>query len=417
VLAAGVSAAVGLVAFVGLAAPAIVRALGARRQGQVLATAPLAGALLLWLCDGLVMAAAGQGGEMFPTGAVTGLIGGPLLLVLLPRLRATPPPSQEALHPRLARPGRWILAMAGLAAVLVAVMLAVGRVPEGWRLLDPETLALFLPNRLPRLVAVAASGGLLALAGALLQRLTANPLASPEVLGVSGGAAMGYAGMLFLVAGPSAIVLTLGAAAGGALALAVILGFVLGRNARPERLLLAGVAVSSLAAAVLSVLMAAGTQKSFAVLAWLSGSAATVTAPGAVVLGLALVLLGGLALGLSRWLTALQLGPGIARGLGLPVTAAGGAVVALAGLATGAATILVGPLSFVGLMAPHLARRLGFALVPGHLAGSVAIGAILMLAADFGARMASFPYDLPLGLFASLLGTPWLLWLMLRRPA
>ena len=80
VLAASVSAAVGLVAFVGLAAPAMARALGARRPGQILALAPLTGAVLLSLVDGLVLTAAGYGAEMFPTGAVTGLIGGPLLL-------------------------------------------------------------------------------------------------------------------------------------------------------------------------------------------------------------------------------------------------------------------------------------------------------------------------------------------------
>ena len=119
---------------------------------------------------------------------------------------------------------------------------------------------------------------------------------------------------------------------------------------------------------------------------------------------------------MARWLTILPLGGPVARALGVPLGRARAGIVLIAGLATGAATILVGPLSFVGLMAPHLARRLGLARARDHLAGSVLIGAALMLASDFGARMASFPYDLPLGLFASLLGTPWLIWLMLRRP-
>ncbi|GGB21214.1 Fe(3+)-hydroxamate ABC transporter permease FhuB [Allosediminivita pacifica] len=417
ILAASVSAAVGLVAFVGLAAPALARALGARTQAQRLALAPVCGALLLSLCDGLVLGLAGAGGEMFPTGAVTGLIGGPLLLWLLPRLRATPPPAQEENLPRLSRPAPLLAGLTALTLVLLVLLTLLGRTPEGWTLLDAETARLFLPNRLPRLAGAACAGGLLALAGAVLQRLTGNPLASPEVLGVSGGAAMGYAAVLFTLAAPSALLLTGGAAAGGATALAVILLFVLGRNARPERLLLAGIAVSALAAALLSVLMAAGTTKSFAVLAWLSGSALTMTPAGATALAATLAVLMALSLTLSRWLTLLPLGPQVARALGVPVTSASVAVVALAGIATGAATILVGPLSFVGLMAPHLARRLGLARAPHHLAGSALIGALLMLAADFGARMASFPYDLPLGLFASLLGAPWLTWLMLRRPS
>ncbi|EPX75885.1 Ferric hydroxamate ABC transporter, permease component FhuB [Salipiger mucosus DSM 16094] len=318
--------------------------------------------------------------------------------------------------PRRRHPARLVLILAAACLALMVLLVMVGRVPGGWTILDRESLALFLPNRLPRLAGAAAAGGLLAMAGAVLQRLTGNPLASPEVLGVSGGAAIGYAGVLFLAAAPSAAALTLGAALGGAAALAILTGVVLGRNARPERLLLAGVAVSSLAAALLSVLMAAGTTKSFAVLAWLSGSAAALTGPGALALVGLLLAVGLAALTMTRWLTILPLGPEVARALGVPLAPATLVVVMLAGLATGAATILVGPLSFVGLMAPHLARRLGLSRARDHLLGSAAIGAALMLAADFGARMASFPYDLPLGLFASLLGTPWLIWLMLRRP-
>lgn len=415
-LAASVSATVGLVAFVGLAAPAMARALGARSPRQVLIHAPLAGGLLLSLCDGLVLNAARMGGEMFPTGAITGLIGGPLLLWLLPRLRGTPPPATEEVPRRLRRPGLLLWALLGLTVGALAILALVGRVPGGWALLDRETLMAFLPNRLPRLAGAAAAGGLLALAGALLQRLTANPLASPEVLGVSGGAAMGYAAILFTMASPSAVALTGGAAAGGGLALLVLAWAVLDRDLRPERVLLAGISVSALAAAVLSTLMAAGTMKSFAILVWLSGSAATLGPLGAALLCGMLVVLLGAAIGMVRWLAILPLGGAVARELGVPVRPAWGLIVLVAGLATGAATVLVGPLSFVGLMAPHLARRIGLARAGDHVAGSVLIGAILMLGADFGARMASFPYDLPLGLFASLLGTPWLIWLMLRRP-
>ena len=76
---------------------------------------------------------------------------------------------------------------------------------------------------------------------------------------------------------------------------------------------------------------------------------------------------------------------------------------------------MVGPLSGVGLIAPHRARRMGLARPGDAVTGAALIGALLMLAADFGARMAGFPYELPLGLFASLIGAPWLIWLMMRR--
>ncbi|WP_295045722.1 iron chelate uptake ABC transporter family permease subunit, partial [uncultured Paracoccus sp.] len=152
----------------------------------------------------------------------------------------------------------------------------------------------------------------------------------------------------------------------------------------------------------------------FQILSWLSGSSSAVTMTGALSLAAVAAGLWTGALILGRWLAVLPLGAGVAGGLGLPLRRARLGMIALAGLATGAATVLVGPLSFVGLMAPHLARRLGLARPADHLSGAALIGAGLMLAADFGARMAGFPYELPLGLFASLIGAPWLIWLMTR---
>ncbi|WP_411838888.1 Fe(3+)-hydroxamate ABC transporter permease FhuB [Paracoccus sp. ME4] len=420
VVAAGVSAELGLIAFVGLAAPALARAMGARGIAALLGLSPVLGALILSVSDGLVLAWAGAGGETFPTGALTGLVGGPLLIWLLPRLRGSTPPGTEAGDgpaPRLARPGPWLLALALLLIVAGALMLWIGRVPGGWAVLEPQALAAFLPMRLPRLIAAAGAGAALALAGAILQRLTANPLASPEVLGVSGGAALGYAGAVFALATPGLAAQGLSTAAGAALALAVVLGVTARRDMPPERVLLAGIAVSALASAVLSAMMAVGDARAWAILAWLSGSSAAATLPGALALaGLALAVWAA-ALALSRWLALLPLGPAVAGGLGLDPRRARVVLIALAGIATGAATLITGPLSFVGLMAPHLARRMGLARPADQLTGAALIGAGLMLAADFGARMAGFPYELPLGLFASLIGAPWLIWLMTRRPA
>ncbi len=416
-MAAAVSAELGLIGFVGLAAPALARTLGARRMEDVLWLAPLIGALILSLCDGLVLAVAGAGGEMFPAGALTGLIGGPLLIWLLPRLRGSTPPGTEAAEgpaPRLARPGRALAVMAVAVALAALVLVWIGRVPGGWAVLDGQSLRDFLPMRLPRLVAAAAAGALLAIAGAVLQRLTANPLASPEVLGVSGGAALGYAAAVFALAAPGTAATLAGAAVGGAGALALVALFAACRDMPPERVLLAGIAVSSLAAAVLSALMASGDARAWAVLAWLSGSSARVTPQGAA--SLAVLALGawGSALAARRWLALLPLEAGVSQGLGLRLAPARLALILLAGLGTGAATVLVGPLSFVGLMAPHMARRMGLARPGDHVTGAALAGAGLMLAADFGARMAGFPYELPLGLFATLLGAPWLLFLLMR---
>lgn len=418
VLAAAVSAELGLIAFVGLAAPALARTMGLRGIGPLLAVSPLIGALILSVCDGVVLSIAGQGGEMFPTGALTGLIGGPLLIWLLPRLRGSTPPGTEAAEgpaPRSRHPGRILAALALVLVVSALVLVWIGRVPGGWAVLDAESFAAFLPMRLPRLIAAAAAGAALALAGAVLQRLTANPIASPEVLGVPGGAALGYAGTVFAVAAPTAVMLGAGSMLGGALALGLVALFTARRDMPAERVLLAGIAVSAFASAVLAAIMAAGDARSWQILGWLSGSSSAVGMGAALGLaGMALALWVA-ALGTRRWLTVLPLGYGVAGGLGLPLRRARLVLIALAGLATGAATILVGPLSFVGLIAPHLARRMGLARPGDAVTGAALIGALLMLAADFGARMAGFPYELPLGLFASLIGAPWLIWLMMRR--
>ena len=418
VLAAAVSAELGLIAFVGLAAPALARTMGLRGIGPLLAVSPLIGALILSVCDGVVLSIAGQGGEMFPTGALTGLIGGPLLIWLLPRLRGSTPPGTEAAEgpaPRSRHPGRILAALALVLVVSALVLVWIGRVPGGWAVLDAESFAAFLPMRLPRLIAAAAAGAALALAGAVLQRLTANPIASPEVLGVSGGAALGYAGTVFAVAAPTAVMLGAGSMLGGALALGLVALFTARRDMPAERVLLAGIAVSAFASAVLAAIMAAGDARSWQILGWLSGSSSAVGMGAALGLaGMALALWVA-ALGTRRWLAVLPVGYGVAGGLGLPLRRARLVLIALAGLATGAATILVGPLSFVGLIAPHLARRMGLARPGDAVTGAALIGALLMLAADFGARMAGFPYELPLGLFASLIGAPWLIWLMMRR--
>lgn len=417
ILAAAVSAELGLIAFVGLAAPALARTLGAISIPRLLSLSPLIGALILSLCDGVVLLVAGQLGEMFPTGALTGLIGGPLLIWLLPRLRGSTPPGTERAEgpsPRRNQPAPLLVGLALNLVIAALVLVWIGRVPGGWAVLDAESFAAFLPMRLPRLIAAASAGAALAIAGAILQRLTANPLASPEVLGVSGGAAMGYAAVVYLVATPTAVALTLGTMAGGALALVLIAAFVSRRDMPAERVLLAGIAVSALASALLSAAMALGDIRSFQILGWLSGSSSAVTMRGATVLaGLATVVWIA-ALVARRWLAVLPLGTGLAGGLGLPLQLARMLLIGLAGVATGAATVLVGPLSFVGLMAPHVARRLGLARPGDHLTGAALIGAGLMLAADFGARIAGFPYELPLGLFASLIGAPWLIWLMMR---
>ena len=414
-LAAFVAAAVGLVSFIGLAAPALTRAFGVRRSSSVLFLSPLLGGLLLWFCDGLVQLLASTTAEVFPTGAVTALIGGPLLLWLLPKIRPTDVTSGEGAEPAKRRQLAALLPVLVLMAVLVFAGLVIGRGPEGWTMLTTGDLESLLPFRWPRLAAAMAAGGLLAMAGALLQRLTGNPMASPEVIGVSGGAGLGFAAAITIFPAAGLFELFSGAGIGAALVMILVLFFAVRRHLAPEKILLAGIAVSSLCSAVLSALLAIGDQRAWQILAWLSGSGSTATPASAVFLAIMSAVLLAASLSLTRWLTILPLGRDVPVSLGLPLSVARIAVIAVAGIATGAASLLVGPLSFVGLMAPHIALRAGFTMPRGHLLASFLFGAVLMALSDLGARTVTFPYELPLGLFAALAGAPYLIWLSGRR--
>lgn len=406
-LTASVAANVGLVSFIGLAAPAIVRGLGVRKPGTVLVAAPLAGAILLWLCDGGVQWLGSGLGETFPTGAVTALIGGPLLLWLIPRVRSSASAGgSSAIFARAsATKAMFLLALLAIAAFLA---LSLVRTPDGWSLLTGRDFVELLPLRWPRLLAAAAAGSLLAMAGAILQRLTGNPLASPEVVGVSGGAGIGFAIALTLFATPNNFQLLVCAAIGAFAAMIVVLSFASQRHLSPNRLLLAGISVSSFASAVLSVFLAIGDQKSWQILAWLGGSSASATPDTGIFLAVLGVCVTLAALLLTRWLTILPLGQTTPVSLGLPVGMARMSTILLACIASAAASLLVGPLSFVGLMAPHMTRRMGFDRAASHVLASAILGALLMTIADLGARNATFPYELPLGLFAALVGAPYL---------
>ncbi|MFP5513177.1 MAG: Fe(3+)-hydroxamate ABC transporter permease FhuB [Alphaproteobacteria bacterium] len=419
-LAASVTAEVGVIGFVGLAAPALAHLSGARTQAQKLVAAPLIGAVLLWVTDGMVQLLAGANGERVPTGAATALLGGPLLLWLLPRLRMfewpslnnRPAPSRRSPRPRLLI---GLIALLGLAAMALA--LTVGYGPDGWSVASGPLLDRLLAWRGPRVAVAAAAGAMLAAAGMLLQRITANPLASPEILGVGTGSGVGLTAALFLVAAPGIGIQIAASAAGAVLVLAAMLALSLRAGFGPERLLLAGIAMSALCSAVLTAVIATGTPQAFTLLRWLSGSTNDAGPADAwFCAGAAVLLLAALPLA-SRWLEILPLGDVTARSVGLPVQRCRILLVLFAGLLTAAAALFVGPLSFVGLIAPHLARLAGLGRASEQGIGAVLIGAGLMVVSDWLARTVAFPYQLPLGLFAALLAGPYLIWLLSRSGA
>ncbi|CCV15249.1 Fe(3+)-hydroxamate ABC transporter permease FhuB [Mesorhizobium sp. STM 4661] len=416
-MATTVVAEVGVIGFVGLAAPALATLSGARTLRQKLLAAPLIGAILLWLTDGLVQLAAGTGGERIPTGAGTALLGGPVLLWLLPRLRMLEWPNLGAhgASPRKAGHPLLIVLLLLLAMLLAAgVALVLGRGPAGWSVAGGEMLSDLAAWRAPRIGVAAAAGAMLAAAGVVIQRVTGNPLASPEVLGVGTGAGAGLTAVLALsvTAAPGWQL------AGSVLGSLVVLIAMLAIGARAkfgaERLLLAGVALSALCSAIITATIAMGNAQSYVLLRWLSGSTSQATGIDAWLMVACLVLLTLPLFLAARWLDILPLGENTARGLGLPVANGRLTLIVLAAILTALAAMFVGPLSFVGLIAPHLARLVGFARARAQLAGAVLVGALLMIVSDWLSRMAAFPYELPVGLFASLLGGPYLVHLLAK---
>lgn len=415
-LAASVIAQVGVIGFVGLAAPAFARLSGARTPAQILWRAPLVGALLLSIADSLVQASATGTGDLIPTGAAVGLLGGPLLLWLLPRVRATTPPQPGPHGPARRLAHRWravgLLLAGGL--LLGFLTLVLGRNEEAWTFAWGDLFADLLPFRAPRMLAAACAGGLLGAAGALMQRLTGNPLAGPEVLGVSAGAGVGIAVALLALDAPGQGVMMAGSAGGALAALLFILLMGARTGFGPERMLLAGVALGCLGLAILSAVFAAGGWNTFLLLGWLAGSTDRVGAREALLLAAATVLLLAPLPVLGRWMAILPLGAPVSRALGVPLAASRLALSLLAALMTAVAAFFVGPLSLAGLLGPHIARLLGFGGGVAFLFASTLIGAELLMLADWLGRVVAFPYQIPVGFFAALIGGPYLIFLLQR---
>lgn len=416
-MATTVAAQVGVIGFIGLAAPALATLSGARSLKQRLMLAPLIGAILLWLTDGLVQALAGSGGERVPTGAATALIGGPLLIWLLPRLKLFEWPSLAGGTTQVRRAARPILLLAILAALaclVFAMAAALGRGPDGWTLATGQRLIDLADLRIPRLVAAASAGAMLGIAGVVIQRITSNPLAGPEILGVGMGAGAGLAAVLLISATAGLGWQMSGSALGALIVLLSILALGARGSLGPERLLFAGIAANALCSAVLTAIIALGNQQSYMLLQWLSGSTGQVGNPEALAGVAGLCILAPPLFLAARWLDLFPLGPAAAQALGLAVGRARFTLIACAALLTALAALFVGPLSFIGLIAPHLARLIGLGKARQQLCGALLIGAALMALSDWLARMAAFPYQLPIGLFAALLGGPYLITLLAR---
>ncbi|MDF7676105.1 Fe(3+)-hydroxamate ABC transporter permease FhuB [Neisseriaceae bacterium ESL0693] len=403
----------GMMGFIGLAAAALTSQLGARTLKSRCMVVFLLGALLLWLTDNLITLIDIYTHLTIPTGAVTALIGAPLLLWLMFRTRQQSGGIVHATIQPLRLPERQTMIWISVFTLLMLLIsLGVSKGQAGWLISYQYDL---LNLRWPRLMAAAAAGVLLANAGVLLQRLTHNPMASPELLGISASVGLGVLLAVLLLNVVVGSVLFWLVGIGAAL---LSLFFIMLLNYRsqmsPNKIMLTGIALAALTDAFIRVWNSSGDFRVLQMLTWLSGSTYHVQPP----LALLLAILAGLMLIISclgsRWLALLGLEATVAQSVGVPVMLARVCLVTLAAVMTAIATIAIGPLSFVGLLAPHMARMLGARLPRQQLILSAMIGVILMMLADWLGRQLLFPYEIPTGLMATLLGGIYFLILMRR---
>lgn len=407
---------VGLIGFIGLGAASLVNALGIHHIGKRVVAAFGFGALILWLTSNIVLLLEPVLGMIIPAGAMTGILGAPLIIWLILQRRRQ---SIEVVTPMIVRaPSQvnfwyWGLGLALLIAMANLLVQDIG----GWGL--STEWALTAQYRLPRSLSAAATGVMLATAGVLLQTLTRNPMASPEVLGVSSGAALGVVlGFLFLpslgiAAGVGSLLLTglLGASA------VLILIIWLARRVSSGYLLLVGIGIAAMMDGVMHLVKLSGDPSLQAMLSWLSGTTYS-TEPATVWYLMAIAaLLYTLSLVMIKPLRVMGLGPSVARNLGVAVNWVTLAILVLVAALSTASTLAVGPLSFVGLMVPHLATSVGAVKLERQLPMAAFMGAAVMVVADWIGRYVIFPYELPAGTVAALIGGGYFLWLIRRIPA
>lgn len=285
---------------------------------------------------------------------------------------------------------------------------------DAWRVLlgqgSDDARFVVMELRLPRMAMAVVTGLTLAVAGALLQALTRNPLAEPGLLGVSGGSAFAVA--IAILLGASSATMTTLVAQTGALAgcsLVMLATRSRGMAADPVRLVLAGATVTGLLLSLTSVLMLADQRAADEIRFWITGSIAGTPLSHLRAVLPSLAVAGLLVLMVAAPLAALSLGERTALSLGHRPGRIRSLVVLAVALLVGAATALAGPLVFAGLVVPFIARAVAGPDIRRTLWLCVPIGPALILMADTLARVIAAPAEMPLGVITALIGAPVLL--------
>ncbi|HEY5875859.1 MAG TPA: iron chelate uptake ABC transporter family permease subunit [Ilumatobacteraceae bacterium] len=311
-----------------------------------------------------------------------------------------------------------VLAVVGFVAFVVSISVGDFPIPLGDVLpavfgfggADSDFIVRQL--RLPRALTAVLVGAAFGLSGAIFQSLARNPLASPDIIGITAGASAS-AVFIIVVIGGSGYAVSVGALIGALLTATVIYLLAYRRGVSSYRLILVGIGISAMLSAVTSYLLTrAEIYDAQRATVWLTGSLNGRGWDQVRPVAAAMVLLVPAVLFLTRPLRTMQLGDDTAKGLGVPVERTRAALV-LVGVALAAvATAAAGPVAFVAFVAAPIARRLVNApltIVPAALAG-----AVLLLVSDLVARRIFAPTELPVGVVTGIIGAPYLIWLLAR---
>ncbi|WCN79502.1 iron ABC transporter permease [Micromonospora sp. LH3U1] len=425
----------GPIAFVGLAAPVVVRLAANRigvlsRHGFLIPACGLVGALLVLLADDVLRAVLGaQAAASIPTGIPTSLLGAVVIVILALRLRDAgsaryAPRALVALRSR-----RRFLTVAVVAAGLLVAAVLVGLLAGSlWlRVGDivlwlqgsaPDLIGRALDDRAPRVAAAVVAGAALALAGTVVQGTVRNPLAEPGVLGITAGGGLGA--VIVVTSGVSGgrpvLIVTAVAMGLGTFALIALLAWRGGLL--PDRFLLIGIGCGyALSAISTFLLLRADPWDTPRILTWLSGTTYGRSFADVLPVALVLLLATPAVLGMRRQLDLLAIDEDTPRIFGVRRDGARLLLLTIAAVVAAVSVIAVGVVGFVGLVAPHIARGLVGVRHGRIIPVAMLLGGLLVCVADTLGRTLIAPSQIPAGLMMALVGAPYFVWLLRRsRP-
>ncbi|OLT47607.1 iron ABC transporter permease [Saccharomonospora sp. CUA-673] len=313
----------------------------------------------------------------------------------------------------------WVAAFAGLVAnvaygeypvpPLEVVRTILGLGEDGGQAFVVNTL------RLPRALVAVAVGAALGVSGVILQGITRNDLAAPDIVGINAGASLAAVSLIVIAPAASVVYLQPAALAGAFVAAGLLYLLAWRRNGSPLRLVLVGIGLSAIAGAGATLLVTIGEiEQASSALVWLAGSVYGRGWDDLYSFLPWLLVLFPLALLLSRHLAALNLGDNVARVLGVHVERVRGLLLLTSVGLAGTAVATAGTVGFVALMAPHIARHLVGPSYGGLMPAAAATGATIVVGADFVGRFLFAPVELPAGIVTAVLGAPFFLYLLYR---